>query len=552
MGFDASELISRLESIGLSKYVDAFLEEGFEEWSFLMEMHEREIRDAAGWCKLDPEATETFVEYVLRFAGPLSTSEVLVDAPLTPSLDAVIEASRLLAMPSTRLAIACMTKRPVNIVSWLRHHRDRCGVSFFFLRVEETPELKDVLEQPEWKHTVRASFADGWTARDCGSGQCERQDAHVNWAIEGARQLGCTHLMHCDDDELFHCPAGAAAFHAALVRPPEPEGMRDPPSSGSGGGAAVGGVVELHVRVMEAYFPEFENSDPFASAVAFRHRPAECARYGWQRGSTGKSIGVLSVPGLVPAGPHHFQERAIEGVKPVGPVQDGFHRRFDLVATAVLPPSVCVLLHYESSSLSVWRQKYVEQYEHWRLRRKYAPPLPQLPPKPVLTAAQEEADDEENWQGVYFSRCNAAAAKLVEAVRRGDEAALAEAHEAAKRVWSKWKREPEGLPTLQPGERHRVLRDRGVTLINIAWPDPPVRDAPPSGAAGSTGAQAQQREVSSRDKHGPGASRVDPGSKSESDSPGARRDSVGAKLKQRLRSQTELLRGGGREKVQVS
>ena len=36
-----------------------------------------------------------------------------------------------------------------------------------------------------------------------GAAQCSRQDANVAWAIRQARQWGCTHLMHCDDDELF-------------------------------------------------------------------------------------------------------------------------------------------------------------------------------------------------------------------------------------------------------------------------------------------------------------------------------------------------------------
>ena len=77
-------------------------------------------------------------------------------------------------------------------------------------------------------------------------------------------------------------------------------------------------------------------------------------------------------------------------------------------------------------------------------------------------------DEDEHWQSAYFSACNAAAGLLVDAELQCDEAALTEAVRKAAYVWASWKLEPPGLPTLKPGERHRVLRDRGVTLIDLS------------------------------------------------------------------------------------
>ena len=93
--------------------------------------------------------------------------------------------------------------RALNLVGWLRHHRDQIGVRRFYIRVEETPELAAILAAPEWQSCVHATFAVGKTDRDNGGAQCARQDAHVQWAIIDARRHGCTHLLHCDDDELF-------------------------------------------------------------------------------------------------------------------------------------------------------------------------------------------------------------------------------------------------------------------------------------------------------------------------------------------------------------
>ena len=114
-------------------------------------------------------------------------------------------------------------------------------------------------------------------------------DRHTGRAIEHARALGCTHLLLCDDDELLYAPSGRAALHAAIRSIPT-------------------GIAELHVRVLEALYPPSlldhpTGSDVFREATVFRHRPGEYARYGWQCSSTGKSIGVLGIDGLAPAGP---------------------------------------------------------------------------------------------------------------------------------------------------------------------------------------------------------------------------------------------------------
>ena len=455
----------RLSSIGLAKFLPQFHDEGYDDWDLLLTLHERQLFDATRHCKMDSENASRFVEYVLKFAGPLAASEILIDEPLGRT------AAASLAVPPPRLAIASMMKRPCNVVRWLRHHRDRCGVACFFLRVEETPELQELFATPEWRDCVHATFAHGATIRDCGGEQCVRQDLHVAWAIQAAREFGCTHLMHCDDDELFYAPNGKASLHAFLQNPGMPNvvggGVGGNTSDGGGAGAGRGGtnVIELHARVLEAYYPTAESDDPFACARAFRHRPAECARYGWQRGSTGKSIGVLAVPGLQPAGPHHFGERSGDAE-----ARDG---AFELAATVVMPPSVCVLLHYEGSSLSRWLGKYTEQNRYWRARRAAHPP-------PIVHVATPKDDEsEDGWADAYFSSCNAAAGAIVdaeEASAAGSTAAaadaIARAREGAEVVWASWKLEPPGVrEELKGGERHRVLRERGITLIDIAWSD---------------------------------------------------------------------------------
>jgi hypothetical protein len=102
--------------------------------------------------------------------------------------------------PTIRLACTCMTKQPNDFEVWLAHHV-AIGVSRFYLRVEGTPELAELLEQPRWQACVRATFAEAGV-RDNGGHQTDRQMTFLNSAIAHARADGFTHMLHVDDDEL--------------------------------------------------------------------------------------------------------------------------------------------------------------------------------------------------------------------------------------------------------------------------------------------------------------------------------------------------------------
>lgn len=87
----------------------------------------------------------------------------------------------------------------------------------------------------------------------------------------------------------------------------------------------------------------------------------------------------------------------------------------------------------------------------------------------------------------------AAAAALAEA-----EAALATAHACAERTWADWKLQPPDLPRLARGERHRVLLDRGVTLINIAADDAVATKDEDCVAGGEQAPEQARRTVGAR------------------------------------------------------
>lgn len=257
-------------------------------------------------------------------------------------------------LPSVHIGIVCMTKKPRSFERWLQYHHHALQARRFYLRVEDTPELEEMLTSPPWRDFCTCTFHNG-TVRSW-TGQTERQAKHVRDAVGAAASDGITHLLHIDDDELLFLPSGLRVLQREIGRLPR-------------------GIVNLHALTLEALVPrdactdadggvlDLDGSDathcPYARCCAFRHRRASYTAYGANPVSAGKSFGVLSCAGLAPASPHHFS------ADPFTSPHAGFLR-----GTRVLAGHVAVVLHYESCSFGRWRSKFAEYARHHRSARE--------------------------------------------------------------------------------------------------------------------------------------------------------------------------------------
>ena len=110
------------------------------------------------------------------------TLEVLIDEP-PPS-------GRSDEPPRTpfKLGIVSMIKQPGAAIleTWLTYHAEVVGAEQFYLRVEDTPSLAELLQEEPWCECVSATFHEG-TEREW-SGVATRQAHHVRASIEAARR----------------------------------------------------------------------------------------------------------------------------------------------------------------------------------------------------------------------------------------------------------------------------------------------------------------------------------------------------------------------------
>jgi|APSaa5957512622_1039677.scaffolds.fasta_scaffold18533_3 hypothetical protein len=207
---------------------------------------------------------------------------------------------------SVRLAIVLLVKNPIAFDTWLRHHLDKIGVHHIYVRSENSRAELSGLAEREPRVTVE--FAEDTELNYFSL--IERQINFITSVIDRARNAGCTHLLHIDDDELLHCPSGTQKFYAYLAS------MK---------------YDCITIRNIEAVYEKSECENPFLGEARFVTRPVNFTAY-----ANGKSIANLTRSTTIkPNGPHLFTG-----------------------TTRVIPSSHCVVLHYESSCIQRWQSKF--------------------------------------------------------------------------------------------------------------------------------------------------------------------------------------------------
>lgn len=97
------------------------------------------------------------------------------------------------------IAICSMVRKPVNFDTWIDYHFS-LGVDYIFLRIEDTPELAQIIDRYE---NVFAIFDDSSSKRNNYWSQMNRQKKLIQHHLPKIQSLKIDWLFHIDSDELI-------------------------------------------------------------------------------------------------------------------------------------------------------------------------------------------------------------------------------------------------------------------------------------------------------------------------------------------------------------
>ena len=204
------------------------------------------------------------------------------------------------------IAICSLVRKPFNFNTWIDYHIS-IGISKFLLSVEDTPELKEIVDK--YGDIIDAEYVsidskdkfydrNYWTLID-------RQINFVNKSIEKCKKLSIDWLLHIDSDELLWC---GDSIEDLLV------GVKSD-------------VDYITIKNYEAVYSSDDLENPFLQTNTF-------ISSGMTAYDSGKSMGRVS-SNLQSRGSHGFYGNNLN-----------------------IETKKAVLLHFESATFKKWLEKF--------------------------------------------------------------------------------------------------------------------------------------------------------------------------------------------------
>lgn len=200
------------------------------------------------------------------------------------------------------VGLFCMVRKPKNFDTWLEYQIS-LGIDHIFLLVEDTPELKPLVDSYQNVWAIYDNDSDKsdnyWTLID-------RQKKFWNIVKERSIQIGLNWLIHSDCDELICCQKSISQLLSEVSSEFD----------------------TVHFSNYEAVYDYDDLENPFLQTNRFRYK--KHLSYG-----NGKSA-VRVCENMQWKGPHKFKGNRYE-----------------------ISPKEAVILHYESSTFDCWYEKFM-------------------------------------------------------------------------------------------------------------------------------------------------------------------------------------------------
>lgn len=202
------------------------------------------------------------------------------------------------------IAICSMVRKPFNFDTWLEYHFNK-GIEYIFLRVEDTPELHEIIDK--YPNKVFAKYYNEVDKKNNYESIQTRQARFIDEVIEESKQLPIGWIFHIDSDELIWSNEPLLRILTSI---PKRYGC-------------------VHLQNFEAVYPEDSLNNPFIKTNRFVGRGNGNLSYG-----NGKSVGRVS-DSLKNKGPHYFTGKVYE-----------------------LSNELASILHFDSPTFEIWYDKF--------------------------------------------------------------------------------------------------------------------------------------------------------------------------------------------------
>ena len=194
-----------------------------------------------------------------------------------------------------------MVRKPFNFDWWLDYHFS-LGVDYIFLRVEDTPDLKNIVDKYSNVFTI---FDNDSNKRNNYWTQMNRQKMFINSIKNELIEKKVDWLFHIDSDELICCNNLKSLLESVPNK-----------------------YDTIHFDNYEAVYDNDDLENPFIQTNRFRFGNS---RISYRNGKSAARVNQ----NLRPKGPHKFYGNRLE-----------------------MPPIKLVILHYESATFDSWWEKF--------------------------------------------------------------------------------------------------------------------------------------------------------------------------------------------------
>jgi hypothetical protein len=225
-----------------------------------------------------------------------------------------------------KVGLVCMMRKPKNIEQWLDHHKS-LGISHFYIRLEDTPELEQLLSNdPSIKLQIGSSSDKVENGNHSYDSIFERQSVMIREAIEWSKINKIDWLIGMDSDEWIECsknkndfdPKNQISIQEAIHKEVEND-------------------LSIQNIIIENYEPLYQSIQHSSESCFQYSKLVQCSKGNCISYANGKSIGRVS-PQLYEFGVHRF----------------GFKNGKEKVANYIR------LIHFESCDL----EQYIKKYLH--------------------------------------------------------------------------------------------------------------------------------------------------------------------------------------------